>query len=237
MKKSGARWAVIAVAGLVLAVGGVGPAAGLAQGTGGYTSTPTGSFHTPTAVLLTDEVDLDTGQPADPEPDLGELGRVRVHVVSTDPTAHLFIGIGRRDTVRSYLAGTAYDEFTGATSTPFHAEFRRVPGVAAISPPAAQPFWVAQSAGGADTTLEWDKTAGPWSLIVANADGSPGLDVRADIGLRFGFLAPGGGGLLALGALLLGAALIHPTQPTTEHVRSSTRLPRAARSGTSRGPE
>jgi len=74
------------------------------------------------------------------------------------------------------------------------------------------PFWVAQSTGGADTTLEWDKTAGPWSLIVANADGTPGLDVRADIGLRFGFLTPLGGGLLALGALLLAAPLMSTTR-------------------------
>jgi hypothetical protein len=207
------RRAVIAVAALVLAAGAGSLAAGIAQADGGgYFTTPTGAFHTATPVLLTDEVELSTGRPADPEPDVGELGRVRVHVTSSNPAAHLFVGIGNRDAVRAYLAGTARDEFAGASNDPFHATFARIPGVLTAAAPAAQPVWVAQSSGGADTTLEWDKTAGPWSLIVANADGSPGLDVHADLGLRFGFLIPLGAGLLALGGLLLALTILR-TRP------------------------
>jgi hypothetical protein len=205
--------AVIAIAALVLAAGAGSLTASIAQADGGgYFTTPTGSFHSATPVLLTDEVELSTGRPADPEPDVGELGRVRVHVTSSDPAAHLFVGIGDRDAVRAYLAGTARDEFAGAGNNPFQATFTRVPGALTAAAPAAQPVWVARAGGGADTTLEWDKTAGPWSLIVANADGSPGLDVRADLGLRFGFLIPLGVGLLALGGLLLAVTLVRSRQ-------------------------
>jgi len=209
------RRAVGAAAVLVLVIGASGLAAAIAQSSvGGYFTTPAGSFRTTTSVLLTDEIDVGTGLPADPEPDLGELGRIRVHVEAADPATHLFIGIGNRDAVHDYLDGTAHDEFTGATSNPFHASFDRVPGAETVTAPGAQPFWVAQSTGGSDTTLEWDKTAGPWSLIVANADGRPGLDVRADLGLRFGFLAPLGAALLATGGLLLVAAFAgRPSRP------------------------
>ncbi len=190
------RRAVGAAAVLVLVIGASGLAAAIAQSSvGGHFTTPAGSFRPTTSVLLTDEIDVGTGLPADPEPDLGELGRIRVHV-------------------DDYLDGTAHDEFTGATSNPFHASFDRVPGAETVTAPGAQPFWVAQSTGGSDTTLEWDKTAGPWSLIVANADGRPGLDVRADLGLRFGFLAPLGAALLATGGLLLVAAFAgRPSRP------------------------
>jgi hypothetical protein len=43
---------------------------------------------------------------------------------------------------------------------------------------------------------------GAWSAVVMNADGSPGVEVRADVGLRFGFLLPLGIALLASGLLL-----------------------------------
>jgi len=198
---------------VLLAGGAASLAGGIVQSSeGGYFTTPSASFRSSSAVLLTDEIDVGTGRPADPEPDLGDLGRVRVHVVAPNPAADLFVGIGRRDAARSYLAGAAYDEFTGATLDPFHASFRRVPGTDDIAPPVPQPSWVAQTSGASDVTLEWDKAAGPWSLVVANAAGSPGLDVRADLGFRFGFLVPLGSGLLVLGTLLLGAALVWRTR-------------------------
>lgn len=106
-------------------------------------------------MLLTDEIDVDTARPADPEPDLGELGTRPVRVVATDPAA---------DPVR------------------------------------------------------------PWSLIVANAAGGPGLDVRADLGLRFGFLTAVGAGLLALRVLLLATTFAptfrRPTNPLDPTQRS-----------------
>lgn len=189
------RRAVGATAVLVLVIGASGLAAAIAQSSaGGYFTTPARSFRTTTSVLLTDEIDVGTGLPADPEPDLGELGRIRVHVEAADPATHLFIGIGNRDAVHDYLDGTAHDEFSGATSNPFHASFDRVPGAETVTAPGAQPFWVAQSTGGSDTTLEWGKTAGPWSLIVANA--------------------PLGAALLATGGLLLVAAFAgRPSRP------------------------
>ena len=211
MKKAFGRRVLVALAVLAMATGTAALATGIAQSrAGGYVTTETGSFHTATPVLLTDEIDVGTGLPADPEPDLGELARLRIQVVSTDPDAVLFVGIAPREVVDDYLAGTAHDEFVGATSDPFLASFERVAGAHAAPLPATHARWTAQSTGRGGATLEWDKAAGPWSLVVANADGSPGLDVRADLGFRFGFLAPLGGALLVAGGLLV-ATLAHPS--------------------------
>jgi hypothetical protein len=71
--------------------------------------------------------------------------------------------------------------------------------------PGRRHFWAATSTGAGDRVLTWDKTHGAWSLVVMREDGSPHLDVRASIGLRFGFLMPLGIGLLAGGVLALAA--------------------------------
>lgn len=186
--------------------GGVLLTVGLIQSqSGGYLSTPSEDFATPTAVLLTDEVDVGSGRPADPEPDLGELARIRVRVGSANPRDQLFVGIGNRDAVHRWLAGTAHDEFARATTTPFRVVFTRHPGSTTARPPPTGPRWVATASGRGSAVVEWDKSAGPWSLVVMNTDGHPGLDVRADLGFRFPFLLPVGVALMSGGVLVLAA--------------------------------
>jgi uncharacterized membrane protein YoaK (UPF0700 family) len=102
------------------------------------------------------------------------------------------------------LRGTSYAEFVSAELKPFHANFREQPGGSPAKSPDAEPFWVATSVGAGQRALEWDKRHGAWSLVVMRLDGGTGLDVRASIGSRFGFLLPVGVGGLVVGSLLLG---------------------------------
>jgi hypothetical protein len=176
---------------------------------GGYFSSPAYRFTTSTATLKSDEIAVEaaSAHAADPSPDIGELARVRIVVRSTDPHARIFVGIGPTDQVETYLRGSSYDEFRAAELSPFSATFRRVPGTAQAKSPSGRPFWVATSAGSGTRTLTWNKSHGTWSIVVMRLDGAPGVDVRASIGLRFGFLVPAGIGMLVGGTLLLVGAL------------------------------
>lgn len=192
--------------------------------TGGYADSDEQRFTTSTVGFKTDEIEVgeSTAHPTDPNPDIGELATVRIVVRPSDPRARVFVGIGPKSQVEAFLRGTAYDEFAGARLDPFHATFRRSPGAALPTSPAEQPFWAAASEGTGTRTLEWDKTHGPWSVVVMRTDGVSGLDVQASIGLRFGFLLPLGLTALILGTLLAVGSFLslrkprpHPPNPST----------------------
>ncbi|WP_433338754.1 hypothetical protein [Spirillospora sp. CA-294931] len=188
----------------LLAGAGLTVGAGLQAGEGGYFGSGEHRFASSTAVLKTDEIQVGetTARADDPMPDLGEVARVKIVLAPSDPSVPVFVGIGPKDQVERYLRGVAHDRFVSAELKPFRASFERVAG-AAPSAPAAQGFWGASSAGTGTRTLTWDKTKGPWSVAVVRLDGRPGLDVRAWVGLRFGFLLPAGLAALAAGAVLL----------------------------------
>jgi hypothetical protein len=195
--------------GLAVALGALLALAGLAstgahlaqQAEGGYFAGSTERFSTPTSALVTDEILVEAGRPGDSPTDVGDLAEVRIRATSLAPGRALFVGIGPKADVDAYLRGVAHDRMVSFALDPFAVRFDRVPGGPAPAP-AAQPFWVATASGPGTQTLLWDKARGAWSAVVINADGSPGVDVRADVGLRFGFLLPLGVALLAAGLLL-----------------------------------
>ncbi len=198
------RWLVVAL-GALLALAGLATigAHGAQQAEGGYFTSSTERFSTPTSVLVTDEILVEAGRPGDPPSDLGELAEVRIRATPAESGRAVFVGIGPKADVDAYLRGIAHDRMASFDLEPFAVRFDRVPGGPAPAPaPAAQPFWVATASGPGTQTLLWDKTRGAWSAVVMNADGSPGVDVRADVGLRFGFLLPLGLALLAAGVLV-----------------------------------
>lgn len=191
---------------LLLAACGFLVAAGAQATSGGSFATPDHRFTTPTSALKTDEIDVgeSSARAADPNPDLGELARVRIVIRPSDPAVPLFVGIGPKERVEAYLRDTAHDDFVSADLKPFRADFRRMPGHSRPADPTAQNFWAASSSGTGTRTLSWDKTHGAWSVVVMRLDGEPGVDVHGSIGLRFGFLLPVG----VLLALLAAATLV-----------------------------
>jgi hypothetical protein len=174
---------------------------------GGYFTTSTEMFSTPTSALVTDEILVEAGRPGDSPTDVGDLGEVRIRATPTEPGRALFVGIGPKAEVEAYLRGVAHDRMASFDLDPFAVRFDRVPGGPGPVP-AAQPFWVATASGPGTQALHWSKERGAWSAVVMNADGSPGVEVGADVGLRFGFLLPLGLALLAAGLLLTAGAAV-----------------------------
>jgi hypothetical protein len=177
------------------------------QAEGGFFTTPTETFATPTSALVTDEILVEAGRPGDSPTDVGDLGEVRIRATSTQPGAALFVGIGPKAEVDAYLRGVAHDRMAGFELDPFTVRFDREPGGPGLAP-AAQLFWAATASGPGTQTVRWNKERGAWSAVVMNADGSAGIEVRADVGLRFGFLLPLGIALVAAGLLLAAGAAV-----------------------------
>src|SRR3712207_5376096 len=73
--------------GAVLALAGVAATGAYAaqQAEGGYFSTSTETFSTPTTALVTDEILVEAGRPGDSPADVGDLGEVRIRVTPTEP--------------------------------------------------------------------------------------------------------------------------------------------------------
>ena len=66
--------------------------------------------------------------------------------------------------------------------------------------PAAQTFWAATSTGGRQ--LEWKAREGEWTVVVMNADATPGVRVDAKAGAKLPLLGELGWGLAIPGAVL-----------------------------------
>ncbi len=190
---------------LVLAAGGALLWVESEQDDSGYLSTGVHRVATPGAALATEDLDVDLDG-AGGLLDAGDLGTVRVQARSASGEP-IFVGVARSAEVEDYLRGVARATVTDIDVRPLTTELREVPGRRAAAPPAAQRIWRASVTGSGERTLDWDVEDGEWSIVVMNADGSPG--VRADVrgGLRIPSLAPIGWGLLAGGTLLGAGAL------------------------------
>lgn len=158
----------------------------------GYYTSASHTYSTPTRALTTENVDIDTGVPSW----LGasdRLGRIRI-----DPKgAGAFVGVGPTSDVNAYLDQVGHDEITDLEFDPFSLDTARRAGEARPAMPAAQTFWAATSTQGRE--LEWKVRKGDWTVVMMNADGSPGVSVDATAGakvplvrsLAWGFAIPG----------------------------------------------
>jgi len=161
----------------------------------GYVTTDVHEFSTAGSALATDRTDLGSGGTGwlyAP----GLLGKVRIRVTAADSGPPLFVGIGPSAGVDRYLAGVSHTVISDFWTSKVEAES----GGAPASAPGTQDFWVASSSGPGDRTLTWDPANGSWTVVVMNADGRPGIDVRADLGARIPSLL-----WIALGVLIAGA--------------------------------
>ncbi|MCC6223499.1 MAG: hypothetical protein IT201_08420 [Thermoleophilia bacterium] len=179
----------------------------------GYVVTDTHEVATATYALATNDLDV--------EDDFGWLydrgPKLRVRGESDKP---LFIGIARSEDVERYLAGVAHEEVTELDVDHFALTTERQVGTAGPAAPASQTFWATSTQGAGVQTLEWDGGYEQWSVVVMNADASPGVDVSLSLGAHvphLTWIAIGGaigGGLLvvaAVGLILLGARIPDPS--------------------------
>ncbi|MCQ1946906.1 DUF4389 domain-containing protein [Arthrobacter sp. zg-Y1116] len=195
---------LLVLAGLTAGAGaaGLGTLAA-AQGDDGYLSVPEETYSVGSYALTSENVEVSPGIRAQ-----DDVGRVQVR--GTDPDGELFIGIASKADVDRYLAGVAHSELGDVTFDPFSAQYEESPGAAAPAPPGEQDFWSASSAGTGTQELEWPLQEGEWTVVVMNADASPGVTADLQVGIRSDVLGPLAWWLL-IGAVVLvlgGAALI-----------------------------
>lgn len=172
------------------------------QQQGGYLTTGTATYSTGGYALASDPLHMHGLW--------GWLGRfagdVRIRVIATRPGTPVFVAIGPTRDVSRYLARASY---TSVTALGDHKVTQHL-GSTVPAPPSTALDWVARSSGAGTQTLRWTVRGGDWTVVVMNPDGSPGVAVRADVGVTSPVLPSLAGGLLVAGltAGLTGAALI-----------------------------
>jgi hypothetical protein len=186
-----------------LGAGGTALWADVTQRDDGYITSDIQAFSTSGSALVTEPADLGV-------PGIGwlyapsVLGEIRIRVTPASAGTTQFVGIGPSNEVDRYLAGVNHTLITDFWSE----SVRLVGGEATASAPASQDFWVASDSGAGPKTVTWDPTGGSWSVVVMNVDGQPGVDVRADLGATLPPLVWISIGLLVLGLVFLGGALL-----------------------------
>jgi hypothetical protein len=123
--------------------------------------------------------------------------------VNAESGKALFIGIARSDDVERYLAGAAYDEVTDLDIDPFALTTERHDGTGDLAAPASQTFWEASVQGTGPQSISWDGGYGQWSVVVMNADASPGVDAELNVGAHVPYLE-----WVALGGVIGGGVLL-----------------------------
>ena len=172
------------------------------QQQGGYVSTGTAMYSTDGYALVSNPIRFHGGWNW-----LGWLvGDVRIRVTATGPAKAVFVAIAPAADVSRYLTGVSY-----MTVTAFgNHDVARHLGIAAPAPPATALGWSAQAEGTGSQTLRWTPRTGDWMVVVMNPDGSPGVTVRADVGVSAPALPWLASELLVAGVIagLLAAVLI-----------------------------
>ena len=97
----------------------------------------------------------------------------------------------------------AHDQVTDYDDSNATVTYERQDGSAIPAPPGDQTFWVAQVATAQPGALTWDVRGGDWTVVVMNADGSPGIDATARVGIKIDWLLPVAIVLLVVGVVML----------------------------------
>ena len=193
--------AVVAVVALtVLAVAGVALWTDVAKRDGsGYLTANAHRYASPTRAIATDELTIGTEVPK------RLIGKVRLEATSAKP---VFVGIARTASVDAYLAGSSYATAKNLDLDPFDVTYATHTGTKTAGRPAAQTFWAASATGTGVTDLTWTPKSGSWSVVVMNADGSPGVSADVSAGVKAAWLLWAGIGIALAGGILLAVAAL-----------------------------
>jgi hypothetical protein len=172
----------------------------------GYISTGHDPFTTQTYALATENLDVDahgTGWLVNED----RYGKIRLRANSADGKP-VFIGIARTPDADRYLENVRHDIVTDVEYDPFDAEYREAAGSRRPAAPGGERIWAASAQGAGRQTLTWDVEHGNWSVVVMNADATPGVDVELSAGAEVPFLEPAGWGALIAGLVTLSLAAL-----------------------------
>lgn len=194
---------LLSMLGVGLLFGGIGTSwINSRQNDGGYLTSPRERFAVDSTAIVSARAE---GMRDDdyPGPLPFDVGSIRIGAESANPGKDIFVGIGPRADVDRYLAGSNFSELRDVSFRPFNVEYREIQGTAQPPAPQEQDFWVASSSGSGEREFNWNIAAGDWSVVVMNADATPGVAVDLQAGFRSELFGPIAAGLLAGGAILL----------------------------------
>lgn len=220
---------------LAMLIGGGGLAAAYAfvRDDDGYFESSVEGLTSPTAAVTAEDITL-SADPGSPDWLLDMIeADVRLWVRS-GADRPVFVGIGPEVDVDAYLAGMAHDEVTGLDGN--DALLSRRAGGSTVEPPTEQDFWVASATGTGTQQLEWQATDGRWAVVLMNADGSPGVQADADVGLRVDGALPVAVVLTGLGLALTALAVMLIVFGASGHETTSARRAPAPADAASRPP-
>lgn len=169
----------------------------------GFFTSSSVALATPGHALVSDELDLGTDVDADWAEEIGDLVRTRLTVDRGAAAPPTFVGIAPQAEVRAYLRGVAHSRVVDIGTDPVRADYVVVPGSRAPAPPASRQIWDAQAQGTGRQALEWTPRPGEWTVVAMNADGSRGVALEAEAGIRVDMLGRIAAGLLVGGLVLL----------------------------------
>jgi hypothetical protein len=179
----------------------------------GYFSTGPEQLSTDSYVLSAPDLDINLAGP-DVLYQQDLLGEIRIEGASSG-SGPLFLGIGPTNEVDQYLAGVGHDEISDFDVDPFRVSYTEHQGGAPAAAPTAQSFWAASESGSGPQVLTWDVSSGDWTVVIMNADGSPGVQADLSAAATFPVLQPiaigmlvGGGVLFLVGIAMVVAPLV-----------------------------
>lgn len=131
---------------------------------------------------------------------------VRLTVDGAGDSDEVFVGLARSDDVETYLEDATYSELVDIDDRRARFAVRTrladLSGEPAVDSPRNQDFWTATAIGSGDQQLDWEARGGRWSVVVMNADGSPGVAADVEVGVHSDAVTPIGVTLLVIGGVM-----------------------------------
>jgi hypothetical protein len=153
-------------------------------------------------------------------PDLIDRHGPTLHVTVTDNPKPVFVGVGQELDVTSYLGTSAYTRVVRLSLPPKFDTQEMKGGAEPLTKPAGLDWWAAKASGSGEQSVAWPMADGRYSVMVMNADGTPGTDARVTFGIEVPrlfvtFLLVFGAGLVVLivGLLLMFMRRRRPETP------------------------
>ena len=158
-----------------------------------------GRMTTNTAALVTDTATFEKVD--DNAATKGGSVKLRIAAERADG-GPVFVAIGRDEAVTNALSSGSSAVVRDLEFGPFDYSSVAQGGTRPVPPPDPAAFAVSSSGTGRQEVV-WTVQAGSWRAIILNADGSPGVDVKASFAVRFPYLRG-----FAIAGMVIGVVLL-----------------------------
>lgn len=116
-------------------------------------------------------------------PDLIDRHGPTLHVTASGAKP-VFVGVGQDLDVSSYLSGSQYTRIV-SFDLPSRLDTQWMKGGPdALNPPVGLDWWTVKATGAGKQSIAWPIVDGRYSVVVMNADGSPGVDAKVTFGIE-----------------------------------------------------